>query len=457
MTWRRATSMCLSSACAMATGRKRSSRIHKTCRSPRSSTSRRSTKISRAWCSSSRPTPSVATNTDAHTREADPALIDAFRKRVGDGNEQTAAIFDTPDRLELAVSKAFSEFKSKREKGSALLGSGANARHPAELRTDMMVICTGTDSKTHDSINTRSDVRFRAEEISPDDAQYLLSLDRAARNARGLCSSPTPALNRFAARGALLEAALRVITERCGQALLLLDGATDADLPNGLLNVLGARVRSVAATGIGDPTSDALKGAYQKVREYSPSIANDRRVGVPCVVVALTASTVGNFALPAANLFGRFKQAQRGTRQTQFNDLQNADSQAASHVAQPVLRSARGRLAPLWSGRAGERCAARSRVRSHQCGPAAGQSGTAPAARLSPAAATLFVQTAASTGGVHARCSKRRAIAVAWCCSMSWRCCIRTCATTSIPSSAASASPSFPQTPVIRRTCPSIL
>ena len=75
--------------------------------------------------------------------------------------------------------------------------------HPAELRTDLIVICaTGTDSPTAASINARSDARFRANEISPDDPQFLLSLDRQVRTARAAALLLTrSSLPRFSKKG----------------------------------------------------------------------------------------------------------------------------------------------------------------------------------------------------------------------------------------------------------------
>lgn len=269
----------------------------------------------------------AVTNTDVYRAAVDnldPTLIQAFRKRVGSGAEQTPAIFETADKLELAVTKAFSEFKSKRLGTTGLLGSVNEIRHPAEMRTDMLVLCAkGTDTQACESIRKRRDSRFDAAEISPDSPHFLLDLDRLVRNARApafLISKDS--LKRFSKTPAFLRA-LRTLSRQFSKAVLLLDGVVDADLPNGWLSAPDLVVERIAADGIGDEKSGVLVSAHQKVRAASLLIADDRRVGVPCMVVALNDTQITELITPAAVPFDRFQMG-KATRENQFKNFSAA-------------------------------------------------------------------------------------------------------------------------------------
>ena len=120
---------------------------------------------------------------DSHTKEHDPRLIEEFRRQVGSGKDQRPAAFVKPKDLRYKVAEAFNALKARREgKSGGLFGSPA--KHPVELTTDVVILCTaGTDNTLREAINAQN-ARFRADEMSPDDTQYLLSLDRRIRSAR---------------------------------------------------------------------------------------------------------------------------------------------------------------------------------------------------------------------------------------------------------------------------------
>ncbi|MBB6091189.1 hypothetical protein HNQ60_000035 [Povalibacter uvarum] len=256
---------------------------------------------------------------DGFTKKADPALIEGFRSRV---NERAAEFRDLKQLSELAL-KGFFRFKLGRERGASALmqRDGFDAEHPAELRTDVAILCAkGTDAKAAQSINARGDSRFSAIEISPDDQKLQLTVSSAIRSARvGAFLITTQALDRMKARPAM-DLALAMAAQRCGQAFLLLDGVRESDIPPAWLAV----AKPIEATNIADSTSGVLNVAYNAIRECSPSIASDRRLGVPCVVVALTDDKARELVAVKGAIFNDFKDTQRTTRRKQFNKLRKA-------------------------------------------------------------------------------------------------------------------------------------
>ena len=149
-----------------------------------SSIDRPSRRTSRVWCSSRAKKKITVADADSHTKEHDPRLIEEFRRQVGSGKDQRPAAFVKPEDLGYKVAEAFNALKARREgKSGGLFGSPA--KHPVELTTDVVILCTaGTDKALREAINAQRDARFRADEMSPDDTQYLLSLDRRIRSAR---------------------------------------------------------------------------------------------------------------------------------------------------------------------------------------------------------------------------------------------------------------------------------
>ena len=80
-------------------------------------------------------------------------------------------------------------------------------------------------------------------------------------------------------------------------------------------------------------TAESLAQAYLKVRERTAAIANDRRIGVPCLVIALTLPEAQDLVKDSGAIFGRFKPAQGAARKGQFDAFQEALRR--SHLSWP--------------------------------------------------------------------------------------------------------------------------
>jgi len=268
----------------------------------------------------------AATDSDSYTKLVDPALIESFRKRVGTGSDQRPAQFADLKDLSSGLLEAFLGFKNQRERTAATLMQplGFDAQHPAELVTDVVILCAkGTDSKAANAINSRAgaDARFSAAEVSPDDPQLLLSVSSATRSARAAAFLITPAALARMNQKPAIELAMATLNQRGCKVFLLLDGVAGANLPP---SWVGSAEAVVEATGIADATSNALTEAYATIRASSPSIANDRRLGIPCVVVALTDAAAQALAAAKTAAFDDFKGPQRATRRKQFDKLRRA-------------------------------------------------------------------------------------------------------------------------------------
>lgn len=266
----------------------------------------------------------AAPRTDSYTKAADPSLIEGFRKRVGTGSEQRPAQFKDLKELSSGLLESFLGFKNKRERAATLMQPlGFDAQHPAELVTDVVILCAkGTDSKAANAVNSRAgaDARFSAAEISPDDAQLLLSVSSATRSARAAAFLITPAALARMNQKPAVELAMAALNQRGCKVFLLLDGVASANVPPSW----ATSAEPIEATGIADGTGTALTDAYAAIRARSPSIANDRRLGVPCIVVALTDVAAQALAAAKTPAFDAFKDSQRATRRKQFDKLRRA-------------------------------------------------------------------------------------------------------------------------------------
>ena len=229
--------------------------------------------------------------------------IKAFRDWVMTRAEVRPTQFETIAELREKLLAAILHYEHRKAGVPASI-LRSETRHRAELVADIgLVLHPGADEHVFGAYRQQmrqeaKDRRFKLLDLAPDDAQYLSKLDDQARDCRAVCWLLTPAvLQSYKDQAGLLAQAIRLQRHRRGDVgVLLAGGATSASLPAGW--DFGAIVEA-------DPLATvALDELYQAVRARVRTIRLDRRIGVPCLVLAMTwpeaAELVGGGALMAS-------------------------------------------------------------------------------------------------------------------------------------------------------------
>ena len=267
----------------------------------------------------------ASTDSDAFNKENNNgALIDQFRSRLASGKDQTAFEFSSVDDLKLMALGAFDNFAAKREGEAALLRS--SLKHPAELEHEITIVCvTGTDEACRGAIAAAADKRFHLLELSPDEPHYLFKLDEGIRKSRTVCFLITAqSLNRLAPKAAMIAAALKTTAACCGSRYLLLDGVDTTALRPEWKWAWDEAI--VAASPLVPGSQNVLDEVYRRVRASSNVLAPDRRIGIPCVVIALTETEADALATDPDAVLAAFPNKERAIRKLNLEGLRGAPS-----------------------------------------------------------------------------------------------------------------------------------
>ncbi len=289
----------------------------------------------------------VATNTDSDTGENDAGkLIKDFRATLGEGKEQTPALFTDPADLKTKVLEAFMAFKTRREGSGTFFQSGV--RHPGQLAQDVgLVFVPGTDDPHYQAVLKlqQSDGRFKAVTVSPNDPAYLLSLDAHLRNTRSLCWVVTPAsLSRLREKEADVAYVLDTVACRTGGRYAWLIGLTRDQLPT---DWHFDAVIETTTTDMQARLGDMLDLLHRQVREHCQVVADDERIGLPYVVIALSATEAQELDQQTDQILARYGKLEAGTRATQFRQFRDGVRDRGVHWPDGFYEDTREKWRPF--------------------------------------------------------------------------------------------------------------
>lgn len=208
-----------------------------------------------------------------------------FRSRLGSGADLVALQFEDTFQLEKKVLAKLADFWRHINGTAPIMQPGR--RSLAELTHGIgLVLVPGTDQALIEALRPLcTDSRFKLIELGLDEPGYARRLDEAARNCRTLCWVLTPAsCQRLLGSPGLLQAATRAQRLRRGQVFALqVQGAAPAVIapdPGWLFD-------KVVQPAAGSNAATLLDELYVAVRGALPSIRPDRRIGIPCLMLAM--------------------------------------------------------------------------------------------------------------------------------------------------------------------------
>jgi hypothetical protein len=233
---------------------------------------------------------------DSHTHENDNGdRIKAFRDWVATQAEVRPTQFETIQELREKLLAAVLHYEHRKAGVPASI-LRSDTRHRAELVADIgLVLHPAADEHVYSLYRQHlrpqsNDKRFKLLELAPDDAQYLAKVDDLARDCRTVCWLLTPTvLQSYEDQAGLLSQAIRQQRRRRGDVgALLAGGATIASLP--------AEWNFGAAIEADPLVTVALDDIYQALRARVRTIRLDRRIGLPCLVFAMTKAEAAELA-----------------------------------------------------------------------------------------------------------------------------------------------------------------
>ncbi len=262
---------------------------------------------------------------DALSNKATAARMEAFLERAG--KDQTAYPFkniqDLRAELRIRVKEAADKFHRENAAGTTML-SGAES-WTRQLAPVALACVPGTDTAELQAIKLSGGNRFKPFELSPDDADYLATLDAALLTAQIVCLLVTPAsLTRLNAGTAVdkVAAALTMLHDRVGIALMLCEGLSQAALPAAWSHAKVIELDAHSLTANCGPTLDKL---YDTLRVDMSSLTVDTRLALPYIVLALTLDEAKALCDPKGDAFQAFKaEVARKLRKEEFGRIAEA-------------------------------------------------------------------------------------------------------------------------------------
>lgn len=224
--------------------------------------------------------------------------IRRFRKLLTEAHRP--ASFDSVQGLREAVLHKVSDFRRHIEGAQPLMEM--SRRHPAELvREIALVLCTGTDDGLAAELAPLCrDNRFKLVLMSPDHPELLREVDRQTVDCRAITWVLTPeGLQRYRPRGDALAAAIAAQNLHLGGShALLTPGVPTADL------VPAWCFSEVVSCADALSWNEQLDALYAAVRARTTRLQPDRRVALPCIVLAMTQDEASALATDPQGLLG---------------------------------------------------------------------------------------------------------------------------------------------------------
>jgi hypothetical protein len=269
---------------------------------------------------------------DSHTGEnGGGARVRAFREWIDADAKVRASRFETVEQLREMLLAAVLNYRREKEGDSSLLKT--DDRHLAELSTDVgLVIHPGADpTVTADYLSQLDgDNRFKRILLAPDEPEYLARLDESARACRAVCWLLTPdGIQSYKDNPGVLARAIDVQQFRRGAAGVLLAAGA------GLAALSSDWHFSVSIEADGSAPV-VLNDLYVAMRARVPAIRPDRRIGVPCLVLAMTTGEADALVAAPTPIFAAINDpAERALRTGQLQQTIAAIRQPGRFAAWP--------------------------------------------------------------------------------------------------------------------------
>lgn len=287
-----------------------------------------------------------AEHIDAISRPETAARMKAFLERAN--SEQIAFFYKNLDEfraeLRIRVREQADRYHRARAGEPPMFGGHAVWR---QRLTPLLVGCVpGTDEQARGALATHGGARVAPFEISPDDPQWLATLDAAARRAQQVALLLTPAsLTRLAQGEAAdkMAAGLELLRRRLGLAALLTLGVDPSTLPRAW--TAGDAI-TLPSDGLADEVraTQAIAEIFARLQARQAGLTLEPRLALPFLVLAPTADEVQQMANAPQPAFDGFPTpTPRDLRLNTFGRLQTAAR--ALDPAWPVARYAAAREA----------------------------------------------------------------------------------------------------------------
>jgi hypothetical protein len=250
----------------------------------------------------------------------------AFLQRAN--TDQIAFLCKTRDafraELRIRVSEQADRFHRANVGGHGMFGGGARWKH--QLVPVAIACVPGTDSERHAALGALNSALLTSFELSPDDEDYLATLDTGLMRAQLGALWITPAsLARIksSARVESVSAGIELMIERTGHAVLIAEGLNPADLPEQWAKATRIDVPIGVLTSADAQAS--LSALYEQLRSVESSLTLEPRLAIPYVIIAPTLDQVLALADPNGHALGGFADEDvRNVRRADFNRIANA-------------------------------------------------------------------------------------------------------------------------------------
>lgn len=254
----------------------------------------------------------------SHKETAD--RIETFRSRAS--KDQTAYEFknfpELKAEIRIRVREKATEFHQRHVTTEPTLINQKELRREQLLPVSIACV-PGTDDLYLQKLK-KGDNRFSAFELSPDDNQYLFTLDQGIKTSQITLLLLTPAsLNRYLADGLAekLTIALDVLKRRTGFAGIICEGIDPTQLP---AKWVDAFIVEYQSGDLSLKTEVTLENLYKRLREKLPALTTEPRLALPYLVIAPTEVEAIALLDPASQLLDQFSdEDEKERRQTELN------------------------------------------------------------------------------------------------------------------------------------------
>ncbi|MGQ0801352.1 MAG: DUF4062 domain-containing protein [Pseudomarimonas sp.] len=261
--------------------------------------------------------------------------IRAFHKRAG--LDHTPFLFRNLDQLRAAIQAAVRDkeqaFQSEESRKTLRGNRGrifGGTPAPKGLLAPVQVGCVpGTDGTQHAALasNGPNIIPFG---LSPDDPAYLATLDKGLAGAQIgailLTAASLPRLVRDD-RPQMVAAAIHMLRERTGHALLLCEGIDPAQLP---AEWAAADCIHVPDGSLGGANaSKNIAALYEQIRAIDGRLTSEPRFALPYLVIAPTLTEAQKMASQPQEAFAEFGKS-KTHRKKEFDHIKQASRQRHS-------------------------------------------------------------------------------------------------------------------------------
>lgn len=260
---------------------------------------------------------------DALSRPETALRMKAFLARAN--SEQIAYPFRNLDdlraELRIRVREQADRFHRAESGERTMFGGGEVWKR--QLAPVLLACVPGTDETRRSALAQHGGARIGAFELSPDDTKYLATLDAALGRCQLAALLVTPAsLTRLhnGVRPEMVGAALAMLRDRCGQAVIVAEGVGAAELPPQWAQATLVELPAGALAGA--EAAGTIAALYDRLRALEDRLTLEPRLALPYVVIAPTLHQALTLSDPAGDAFAAFKSAAARTlRRGEFDRI----------------------------------------------------------------------------------------------------------------------------------------